>query len=260
MLKGTVASAGKDGASLIVMGHIAPGASHVDWQSMAASGWSGGGWTSAAQEQLYSLLRAEAARPQRSPLVGLVFGHLHTGSVRLLPPPRGGLGSEAAWAPAVVHLSPSLTPRNPTPHMPGFRLYEFRSPSSSAAAWSGGGGGGADLLAIHEHSFDLDQSNAIGQPVWRNTSLSADLHLSSLQYNGWREWALKLVADDYAFADHMPAQRCADEIDSAFDVCKASYLCAILEPEPEPYDACLKRVKAGAVVPPGWVAGVKRVP
>ena len=67
-------------------------------------------------------------------------------------------------------------------------------------------------------------------------------------------------ADDAAFARLLTPQRCADEIDADYAVCKASFLCAKLEPEPRPYEACLKRLRKRAVPPAGWSPAVKRQP
>ena len=117
-----------------------------------------------------------------------------------------------------------------------------------------------ELEDIWEHTLDLDGSNSLGAPQWTRSSLRAWHNLSSLHYGAWRSWALRLRDDDAAFARLMSPQQCADEIDAAFAVCKASYLCAKLEPEARPYAVCLKRVRAQAVTPPGWSPAVKRAP
>ena len=84
-------------------------------------------------------------------------------------------------------------------------------------------------------------------------------HLDLCRYKNTATPAM--MADDAAFARLMSPQRCADEIDADYGTCKASYLCAMLEPEPPPYAACLKRVRAQAATPPaGWVPAVKRQP
>ena len=49
-------------------------------------------------------------------------------------------------------------------------------------------------------------------------------------------------------------------IDAAFGVCKASFLCAALQPEVASYAACLRRVRSAAVPPPGWSPAQKRTP
>lgn len=246
------------GASIVVLGHIAPGASHIDWDSMAASGWSGGGMTAAAQERLYALLRSgtTAGVAPSHPIVALLFGHLHTGSVRLLPPTAavsqtGQMDESAVWPVPLMYLSPSLTPRNPTPHRPAVRLYEFREGQAKVPA---------ELYDITELTFDLDGSNAARRPEWTETTLRKTHNLTSLSYESWRAWARQLQVDDAAFVRHVSAQRCADEIDSDYGMCKASYLCAVLEPEASPYAACLQRLRKSAVPPPGWKAAVKRQP
>ena len=76
----------------------------------------------------------------------------------------------------------------------------------------------------------------------------------------WRAWAARLLADDAAFGRLFRPQRCADEIDAAYGVCKASFLCAALQPEVASYAACLRRVRSAAVPPPGWSPAQKRTP
>mmetsp|Transcript_30007 Transcript_30007/g.97867 ORF Transcript_30007/g.97867 Transcript_30007/m.97867 type:complete len:255 (-) Transcript_30007:120-884(-) len=254
---------------------------------MGASGWPGGGWTARAQEQLYSLLRREAEREAAgapSPVVALLFGHLHTGSVRLLPPfERSSAGQEAVsrspsptppasagrwsqprggrWRMPVVYLSPSLTPRNPTPHAPAVRLYEVgKAAVSGAASGAGARQPPLQVVDILEHSFDVDRSNARGAEQWGVRSLRQAHNVSSFDYGAWRAWAARLLADDAAFGRLFRPQRCADEIDAAYGVCKASFLCAALQPEVASYAACLRRVRSAAVPPPGWSPAQKRTP
>ena len=233
-------------ATVLVLGHIAPGASHVDWQSMAASGWAGGGWTARAQQRLYELMRRDAARPHGGTLAGLLFGHLHTGSVRLIEPLRGGGGEGSGGGegggggegsgggggagdghlPAVVHLSPSLTARNPTPHVPALRRYELRLPRAPHR------GVGALHDAI-EHAFELDASNAGGTAVWAAHSVRAALNLSDFSRGAWRRWARRLLDDDRAFGSLMSAQRCADEIEADYATCKVRAPAARIQPLPQ---------------------------
>ena len=138
----------------------------------------------------------------------LFFGHLHTPSVRLLRAERRGKaarrhegGAEAAEGGAarpaegggaaeggggeaggvdaampVMYLSPSLTPRNPTPHSPAIRLYALAGArarggaDADAGAGTDGGGAGEAAWGVHEawdHTLDLDESNARGGAVWR---------------------------------------------------------------------------------------------
>ena len=163
---------------------------------------------------------------------------------------------------ALIHLSPSLTPRNPTPHMPAVRLYSLSAPSAHRVA---------EITDIHEHSLDLDASNEAAirggrgtggaAQVWRAASLKAAYNLSSVSSPAaWSRWTHALLRDDGAFGRLMSPQQCADEIESDYAVCKASMLCAMLEAEPAPYAACLAAVRKGAVRPRGWQAAVKRKP
>ena len=160
---------------------------------------------------------------------------------------------------ALIHLSPSLTPRNPTPHMPAVRLYSLSVPSAHRVA---------QLTDIQEHSLDLDASNKAAERgggatalVWRATSLKAAYNLSSVSSPAaWSLWTQALLRDDAAFGQLMSPQQCADEIESDYAICKASMLCAMLEAEPAPYAACLAAVRKGAVRPRGWQTAVKRKP
>jgi hypothetical protein len=252
-LRGVLQDAASAEASVILLGHIAPGASHIDWDSMAAAGWSGGGFTAGSQEELYSILRQDARR-SRPCVVALFCGHLHTGSVRLIRPTPSSSDEQdqaSGFDMPVVHLSPSLTPRNPTPHMPAVRLYDLRAPTAHR---------GAVLLDAFDETLDLDASNAAGSPVWRSSSLRATLNLTDLGASAWRTWAEDLARDDDAFGRYMTPQRCADEVESDYGVCKASVLCAVLEAETSAYATCLRNMRARAIAPRGWVAAVKRQP
>ena len=69
-----------------------------------------------------------------------------------------------------------------------------------------------------------------------------------------------MARDDEAFAQVMTPQRCADEIESDYAICKAAFLCAKLQPEPAPYARCLGAVRNQAAPPQGWVPRLKRTP
>ena len=144
----------------------------------------------------------------------------------------------------VMHLSPSLTPRNPTPHTPAARLYELTSE--------------AEVLDALDLSLDIDQSNARGESVWLHHRLKRQYNLSSLDTLAWAAWLDGL--SDAGFAAHFPPQRCADEIEADYAKCKASVICAMREVEPTPYAACLRRVRSHAHAPHGWSEASKRRP
>lgn len=261
---GVLRDAAAKGSSVLVLGHIAPGASHIDWDSMAASGWEGGGWTAGSQSTFYRILREEPAAARIS---AMLFGHLHTGSIRLLRPSDGAAQHDAVQHDAaqhdagpavgdagsarlpVMYLSPSLTPRNPTPHLGGMRLYVLAPAPTRRAPLA--------LRDIYEHAFDLDASNARNAPFWRVVSVRLAYNLSSLSYGAWERWAHAL-REDARFAQLMSAQRCADEVEPEYGKCKASVVCAHLELEPAPYAKCIQAVRAEAVPGPGWTQAVKR--
>lgn len=258
--------------SVLILGHIAPGASHIDFNSMAAAGWSGGGWTARSQAVFYRLLRENGRLAGR--ISAMLFGHLHTGSVRLLRPTAGE--KTASWASdvpldldrgsalavgdygdeeandatmPVMYLSPSLTSRNPTPHRGGLRLYTLSSPPSRRQP--------LHLTDIDEYSFELDASNAQGKPLWTAASVRSSLNLSSLTYIAWRRWAHSL-RDDATFGWLMSAQRCADEVEPDYAKCKASVVCAHTELEVEGYIKCLQAIRQNAIRPSAWAEAVKR--
>lgn len=59
-LEGVLDKATDQQAAVLISGHIAPGASHIDWDSMAAAGWAGGGWTAQSQTQFYRIIRQKS--------------------------------------------------------------------------------------------------------------------------------------------------------------------------------------------------------
>uniref|UniRef100_A0A7S3T4K5 Uncharacterized protein n=1 Tax=Emiliania huxleyi TaxID=2903 RepID=A0A7S3T4K5_EMIHU len=95
--------------------------------------------------------------------------------------PRGG-----RWRMPVVYLSPSLTPRNPTPHAPAVRLYEVgKAAVSGAASGAGARQPPLQVVDILEHSFDVDRSNARGAEQWGVLSLRQAHNVSSFDYGAW---------------------------------------------------------------------------
>jgi hypothetical protein len=221
-------------------------------------GWEGGGWTATSQRALYGLLRAW----QGGPIGALLFGHLHTASVRLLSP----TATAGADTMPVMYLSPSFTPRNPTPHAGAVRLVTLTAPLARppaakvpAAKVPAEKVAGAKVVSVVDHSLLLEASNGAKAAVWEATALHAAHNLSSYDYASWARWAGSLHADT-AFARHMPPQRCADEIEPDYAKCKAAVVCALVHLEPRPYAECLQRVRSHAVQPAGWVAAQKRMP
>ena len=106
---------------------------------------------------------------------------------------RHGAARPGDEAMPVSDLSPSLTPRNPTPHPPAVRLYALGADGAPVDAW--------------DHAIDLDASNAAGALAWRVSSVREALGLASLGAGAWR-W-IGALHDDAAFGAHMSGQRCA---------------------------------------------------
>ena len=154
----------------------------------------------------------------------------------------------------VMYLSPSLTARNPTPHVPAVRLYAL----SAAAAVRAGSARAARAWEVRE-AWDLALEIRGDLPVWRVASVRTQLNLSSLRPEAWRAW-LDALYGDAAFVQHLSAQRCADEVEAPYAQCKASALCAMGELEDEAYLACIRRTSRRALPPPGWVQAVKQPP
>ena len=186
-------------------------------------------------------------------------------------------GEEMPVEMPVMYLSPSLTPRNPTPHVPAVRLYALAAGKGEGEGGGGGEGAAGEGAAVAgegagrraargawevseawDHALDIREIGA-GAAVWRVDSLRAQLNLSTLRAEAWRAW-LGSLQDDAAFVRHLSAQRCADEVEAPYAECKASALCAMGELEDEAYLACLRRTSKRALPPPGWVQGVKRKP
>ena len=99
------------------MGHIPPGPSHCELDSICLAGHyyqraGGACWRRDAQARLLQLLRAYADVAPAS-----LFGHHHTESLRVLRDDHG-------VARHIMYLSPALTPRNPR-HDPAVRLYQL---------------------------------------------------------------------------------------------------------------------------------------
>jgi hypothetical protein len=163
-------------------------------------------------------------------------------------------GTAAGVEMPVMYLSPSLTARNPTPHVPAVRLYALSGPGAAGRAE----GVRARAWEVHE-AWDHTLEISGDLPVWRVESVSAQLNLSSLRPAAWRLW-LDALRDDAAFVRHLSAQRCADEVEAPYAQCKASALCAMGELEDEAYLACIRRTSKRALPPPGWVQGVKQSP
>lgn len=176
-----------------------------------------------------------------------------------LPTTKGGAAAAAGGTAAgvempVMYLSPSLTARNPTPHVPAVRLYALSAPVAVHA-----GSARASRAWEVREAWDLALEIGGDLPVWRVASVRTQLNLSSLRPEAWRSW-LDALHGDAAFVQHLSAQRCADEVEAPYAQCKASALCAMGELEDDAYLACIRRTSRRALPPPGWVQGVKQPP
>ena len=156
-----------------------------------------------------------------------------------------------------MYLSPSLTARNPTPHVPAVRLYALAALSAPVAVHAGSAR--ASRAWEVREAWDLALEIGGDLPVWRVASVRTQLNLSSLRPEAWRSW-LDALHGDAAFVQHLSAQRCADEVEAPYAQCKASALCAMGELEDDAYLACIRRTSRRALPPPGWVQGVKQPP
>ena len=244
---------------VLLLGHIPPGPSHYELDSICAAGHfyqraGGACWRGASQARLLALLRAHADVVRDS-----VWGHHHTPSVRLVVD-----GSSGA-AVHTMYLSPSLTPRNP-PHDPGVRLYAY----DRAAG---------ELRNYTDFTFDVRRANRRGEVRWAaepalapagrsgggggggGATKDLSLGLASLAPEEWHRALRRLLASDGGASAHsaeeigrddpflryMSAHRCAQEVytDSVTSPapplrrCKLAVLCAMLHVEDEPYARCI---------------------
>ncbi|KAL1525653.1 hypothetical protein AB1Y20_020503 [Prymnesium parvum] len=230
----------QDRQTAILLGHIPPGPSHFEFDSICAAGHyyqraGGACWNPMAQSGLLALLAAYADVVPNS-----FFGHHHTSSLRVVY-------NSSAAARHVMYLSPSLTPRNPT-HDPAVRLYYYNRSSGA-------------VVDFVDYSHDLRQSNAAGRINWRVEAAlrKAPLNLSSLSAVAWESAARRMLEYDHApqsqreldphdpFLSWMSSERCKMEVyiasgDSRVPPlrrCKLAVLCPMLHLEDAPYAQCL---------------------
>ena len=223
------------GDTAIVLGHIPPGPSHFELDSICARGHyyqaaGGACWEASGQARLLHMLTSYADVVSAS-----FFGHHHTDSVRVLTdsyrmgsrngaaPARGwaerargggtleevdaaaAMGGGVGAARHVMYLTPALTPRNP-PHPPSLRLYRYSRRT------------GAPIDFV-DYTIDLEAANARthgggdggsgarggnvgGNGLWRRVASalhSPPLNLSALTPTEWQR-ALRRLLD----ADHRP--------------------------------------------------------
>ena len=229
--------------TVLLMGHIPPGPSHFELDSICVAGHyyqraGGACWDGRAQARLLALLRAYGDVVPSS-----LWGHHHTESVRVI----GDAKDDAAAAVHTMYLSPALTPRNP-PHDPAVRLYRYHRHTGQ-------------LLNYTDFSFELRQANRDGAIAWRRSSPlhAPPLNLSDLSPVSWqRALSAVLEVDSRPRARHELAvtdpflqlispRRCAQEVyidsgDAAVPPlrrCKMAMMCAMLHLEDEPYARCI---------------------
>jgi len=211
----------------ILLGHIPPGPSHFELDSICARGHyyqraGGACWDTHAQRTLARLLAHFSDVVPAS-----YFGHHHTASVRVLRDDEtdhaqhdassravaasadyeGDPGTDAdadigsastASAPAasasarhVMYLSPSLTPRNPM-HDPTVRLYRYNRRTGTP-------------IDFVDYSFNVTRANAAfergrsGVPAWTEQSAlrTAALNLSSLSPAAWHHALSRMLRYDH---------------------------------------------------------------
>ena len=240
-LEAEMAAARRRGGKVLLMGHIPPGPSHCELDSICLPGHyyqraGGACWQHDAQARLLELLREYADVVPAS-----LFGHHHTESLRIVRDPQG-------VARHVMYLSPALTPRNPR-HDPAVRLYRYDRATG-------------EISNFTDVSFDVRRANRQGAIRWHRASPLArapPLNLTDLSPPSWAaamEAVLasdskprsrrELAADD-PFLQLMSPKRCAQEvyIDSGSPAvpplrrCKLAVLCAVLHLEDEQYARCI---------------------
>ena len=243
--------------SAILLGHIPPGPSHFELDSICAPGHyysraGGACWEARAQRRLVHLLSSFA-----DVLPASYWGHHHTESVRIVAEEqrghararRGGAGGDGdAHAQHVMFLSPSLTPRNP-PHDPTLRLYHYSRSTGRP-------------LDFSEWRLDVTGANARGRAEWVRAPSALHtppLNLSSMSAEAWGDSLRAMLAYDHRpasteellpldpFLAWVGRERCAREayVDSGrkevppLRKCKLAHLCAALHLADGPYSECI---------------------
>ena len=250
----TLAALRHTGAAAILLGHIPPGPSHFELDSICLPGHyyqraGGACWARDGQRRLLRILARFSDVVPAS-----YFGHHHTDSVRLISDPVRTEAPQTDSGPAhrmrhVAYLTPSLTPRNP-PHSPTIRLYRYSRVTGRA---------------IDYRDFrveDLAKANARGYADWAETPTQLNtppLNLSSLHPAEWHRALTALLAADHSplateelrptdpFLRWVTPSRCSlqayvasgrPEVPS-LRKCKLAHLCAALFIEDEPYAKCI---------------------
>ena len=247
------------GDSAILLGHIPPGPSHFELDSICSPGHyyqvaGGACWDARSQKRLLHLLAKYS-----DVLPASYWGHHHTDSVRIVGDDalRGGGRSAAvveggSREPAVARhlclLSPSLTPRNP-PHDPAIRLYRYSRRTGAP-------------IDFTEYRLDIDKANANGYAEWQRAPSA--LHTPPLNLNNMSaaEWARALrgmLNHDHRptstdelqptdpFLKWVSAERCEREayVESGSKMvpklrkCKLAHLCAALHVQDASYAECI---------------------
>ena len=246
----------------ILLGHIPPGPSHFELDSICARGHyyqraGGACWDGYAQRRLLHLLGTFADIVPTS-----FWGHHHTDSVRVVTDdgmraagrgtPSGTSGGRSAVedsrARHLIVLSPSLTPRNP-PHDPALRLYKYSRRTGR-------------VLDFTEYTLNVTTANAERRAQWRVTPTALGtlpLNLSSMSASEWARALRGMLRHDHnptataelsladPFLQWVSPERCAREayVDSGrSDVtklrrCKLAHLCAALHVADAPYAECI---------------------
>ena len=263
----------KEGKAAVLLGHIPPGPSHYELDSICRTGHyyavaGGACWDALAQARVVQLLAKFSDVVPAS-----YFGHHHTASLRVISAPAddggsaareqatlaveaedggGGVEREGGWRGAearhVMYLSPSLTPRNPT-HDPALRLYRYSRRTGAP-------------LDYEEYTLDLGRANRERRAQWdrRPSALrTPPLNLTSLAPAEWaRALRAMLQADfhptstrelqpDDPFLQWVSPERCAREAyvgSGAAAVpplrkCKLAHVCAALHIADDPYAECI---------------------
>lgn len=164
------------GEAAVLVGHIPPGPSHFELDSICARGHyydraGGACWHPASRRRLSRLLAAYADVAPSS-----VWGHHHTHSVRVVR--EGGVPAHT------LYLSPALTPRNPT-HDPAIRLFAYDRATGAVVNYT-------------DWTFDLAESNAARARAWAPRSDPAALGIAPLSAGAWDRWATAALAFDHS--------------------------------------------------------------
>ena len=255
-LERTLGTLRAQGDTALLLGHIPPGPSHFELDSICSSGHyfdrtGSACWAHGAQRRF-----VELATKFADVLPASFFGHHHTDSVRVIGTRRRARRDRAVAtrtrAPAtgehIAFLAAALTPRNP-PHDPSLRLYSYSRLTGQ-------------ILDFRDFSLNVPNSNRhkVARWVEAPSALHCDaLNLTSLAPAEWERALSSMLAFDHRprstdelhpadpFFSWVSQERCTSQayVESGpmsvppLRKCKLAHVCAALHVDDKQYAECI---------------------